>query len=186
MLMWAQHMLQNTESSSSRRPSKRRASYLGSVTKDRISECYFFSQFYLLKIFSCNCPGRIQRWVLHCSGIWRSVIYQNNVILNHDAATTSKVARRKDFIPQFVQLFISWPIPVAARSKAWVYWDCGFESRRVHGCLSLGSVVCSQVEVSAMGWSLVQRSPTECCVSECVIAKPRTMIGLGPLGAVEP
>jgi hypothetical protein len=28
------------------------------------------------------------------------------------------------------------------------------------------SVVCSQVEVSATGWSLVQRSPTECGVSK--------------------
>jgi len=36
-----------------------------------------------------------------------------------------------------------------------------------HGCLSLVSVVCCQVEVSASGWSLVQRSPTECDVSEC-------------------
>jgi hypothetical protein len=31
-----------------------------------------------------------------------------------------------------------------------------------HGCLSDVSVVCCQVEVSATGWSLVQRSPTEC------------------------
>jgi hypothetical protein len=29
------------------------------------------------------------------------------------------------------------------------------------------SVVCCQVEVSATGWSLVQRSPTECGVSVC-------------------
>jgi hypothetical protein len=29
------------------------------------------------------------------------------------------------------------------------------------------SVVCCQVEVSATGWSLVQRSPTDCGVSEC-------------------
>jgi hypothetical protein len=35
-------------------------------------------------------------------------------------------------------------------------------------------VVCCQVEVSATGWSLVQRSPTECGVSQmCVIVKPR-------------
>jgi hypothetical protein len=47
-------------------------------------------------------------------------------------------------------------------------WDCGFESRRGHGCLSLVSVMFCQVEVSASGWSLVQRSPTECDVSECV------------------
>jgi len=28
-------------------------------------------------------------------------------------------------------------------------WDCGFQFRRVHRCLSLVSVVCCQVEVSA-------------------------------------
>jgi hypothetical protein len=32
--------------------------------------------------------------------------------------------------------------------------------------LSLVSVVCCQVEVSATGWSLVQRSATECGVSK--------------------
>ena len=36
------------------------------------------------------------------------------------------------------------------------------------GVLSLVSVVCCQVESTASGWSLVQRSPTECGVSECV------------------
>jgi hypothetical protein len=46
-------------------------------------------------------------------------------------------------------------------------WDCGFELHRHYGCLSVVSVVCCQVEVSASGWSLVQRSPTECGVSEC-------------------
>jgi hypothetical protein len=30
-----------------------------------------------------------------------------------------------------------------------VCWDCEFESRRGHGCLSLVNVVCCQVEVSA-------------------------------------
>ena len=34
-------------------------------------------------------------------------------------------------------------------------------------CLSHSSVVCCQAEVSASGWSLVQRSPTECGVYEC-------------------
>jgi len=33
------------------------------------------------------------------------------------------------------------------------------------------SVVCCQVEVSATSWSLVQRSPTECAASLCVILK---------------
>jgi hypothetical protein len=31
----------------------------------------------------------------------------------------------------------------------------------------LYSVLCCQVEVSVSGWSLVQRSPTDCGVSEC-------------------
>jgi hypothetical protein len=56
---------------------------------------------------------------------------------------------------------------MAVRSKAWV---C--ESHRGHGCLSAVIVMCCQVEVSATSWSLVQRSPTECGVSECVIVKP--------------
>jgi hypothetical protein len=51
--------------------------------------------------------------------------------------------------------------------KAWV---CGRSLARIvgsnptggHGCECLGC----QVEVSASGWSLVQRSPTECGVSK--------------------
>jgi hypothetical protein len=35
------------------------------------------------------------------------------------------------------------------------------ESCRRHGCLSLLSIVCFQVQVSVSGWSLIQRSP-EC------------------------
>jgi len=63
------------------------------------------------------------------------------------------------------------PIPVAARSKAWVCgsslsWDCGFEYRAGNWCLSPGCVMCCRVEVSATDWSLVQRSPNRCGVSE--------------------
>jgi hypothetical protein len=35
--------------------------------------------------------------------------------------------------------------------------------------LSVVSVVCCQVEVYATGWSLVERSPTDCGSSSCVI-----------------
>jgi hypothetical protein len=46
------------------------------------------------------------------------------------------------------------------------------KNHRGHGCLSVVSVVCCQVEVSATGWSLVERSPTECGVFKmCVIVK---------------
>ena len=41
-------------------------------------------------------------------------------------------------------------------------------SRRGHGCLYVVSVVCCKVEISALGLSLVQRNPIDCCVSECV------------------
>jgi len=59
-------------------------------------------------------------------------------------------------------------------------WDRGFESHRGHGCLSLVSVVCCQVEVSATSWSLVQRSPTDCGESLCVIEKPEEWEGHDP------
>ena len=45
-------------------------------------------------------------------------------------------------------------------------WDCWFEFRGGHGCLSVLSVVCCQVEVSASGCLLAQRSATDCGVSE--------------------
>jgi len=46
--------------------------------------------------------------------------------------------------------------------------------------LSVECVVCCQVEVSATDWSLVQRSPTDCVASLCVIKKPRTRGGYSP------
>jgi hypothetical protein len=45
--------------------------------------------------------------------------------------------------------------------------EWGFESRRGHRGLSYVTVVCFQVDSSGSVWSLVQRSPTECGVSEC-------------------
>jgi hypothetical protein len=63
-------------------------------------------------------------------------------------------------------------------------WDCGFEYCRGHGCLSLVDVCC-QVEVFAAGRSVVQRSPTECGVSECdlgtsTMRRPRTSRAVAP------
>jgi len=59
-------------------------------------------------------------------------------------------------------------------------------SYRGHGSLSVVSVVCCQVEVSATSWSLVQRSPTDCGVSLYVIYRPREWGGYGPLGVLAP
>jgi hypothetical protein len=57
--------------------------------------------------------------------------------------------------------------PVAARSKAWVCgrWLGGIAGSNPAGgyeSLSLVSIVCYRVEISASGWSLVQRSPIDC------------------------
>jgi hypothetical protein len=66
-------------------------------------------------------------------------------------------------------------IPVAERSKSWV---CGCSPAEIVGsnsaggldvCLSVVRVVCCQVEVYASGCSFVQRSPSDCVVSLCVI-----------------
>jgi hypothetical protein len=63
---------------------------------------------------------------------------------------------------------------------------CGFEYRRRRRCLSLVNAVCCQVEVSATGLSPVQRSPTDCGVSLCVISKPQLRGGPGTRSAVKP
>ena len=62
-----------------------------------------------------------------------------------------------------------WSRLFCGRKGPLAYWDRGFESHRGHGYLSIVSVVCCQVEVSATSWSLVQRSPTDCAASLCVI-----------------
>jgi len=63
------------------------------------------------------------------------------------------------------------PIPMAARSEVSVcgrsFAGNGLEACQGRGCLSLVNVVCCQMEVSASGRSLVQRSSAECGVSEC-------------------
>ena len=66
------------------------------------------------------------------------------------------------------------PIPVAEWSNAMVYGRslagiAGSNTAGGHGCLSVVNIVCCQVEVSVTGRSLVQRCPTDCGVSLCVI-----------------
>ena len=60
-----------------------------------------------------------------------------------------------------------------------------FESRRRLGRMSVVSVVYCQVEVNATDLSLVQRSPTDCGASLCVIKKPRKRGGYSPLEGCE-
>jgi hypothetical protein len=78
-----------------------------------------------------------------------------------------------------------WPRGLRHSLRPFACWDCGFESHRGHGCFSVVTVVCCQVEVSATDWSLVQRSPTNCGASLYVIKKPRTRGGYSPLPGCE-
>jgi len=64
-------------------------------------------------------------------------------------------------------LIATRPTPLAAQSKAWVYGRslagiAGSNPAGGYKCLSVVSIVCYRVEISASGWSLVQRSPTDC------------------------
>jgi hypothetical protein len=74
---------------------------------------------------------------------------------------------------------------VAVRSKEWVFGRS--LTRMVGSNLSLVSVVCCQVEVSATSWSLVKRSPTDCGVSNVCDHETSTKRGgPDPYRAVEP
>jgi hypothetical protein len=61
---------------------------------------------------------------------------------------------------------------VVVLSKEWV---CGCSLAEIvvsnltgeQACLYVVSIVCCQVKSSASGWSLFQRNPTDCGVSEC-------------------
>ena len=55
-----------------------------------------------------------------------------------------------------------------------------------HGYLSILSVMCCQLEVSATGWWRVRRSPNEWGASLCVIYKPQERAGHGPRWAAAP
>jgi hypothetical protein len=88
-----------------------------------------------------------------------------------------------------------WPHDLKSGSVPACFWVCGFESRRGHGFLSLVSVVCCQVEVSAAVRSLVQGRLTKCDASECdrkalLVRRPWPtrgcyVIGLGGVLCVE-
>jgi hypothetical protein len=70
-----------------------------------------------------------------------------------------------DFFTLIIEVSRSqWPL---------AYWDCGFESRREHGCLSLVSVVCCQSSLRRADHSFRGVLPSMVCLS--VIVKPRTL-----------
>jgi hypothetical protein len=87
---------------------------------------------------------------------------------NHYCVFFSKITTAKLTFLNYPRCGLRLPIPLAVRSKAWA---CGRlhagttgSNPPGHGCLSLLSLVCCQVEVVASGWSLISRSPNERCV----------------------
>jgi len=79
----------------------------------------------------------------------------------HTTLTTEKYpCPRWDLNPRSQQASGLWPLAC---------WDLGFKSHRGHRYLSVVSIVCCQVEVSATSWSLVQRSSADCAASLCLI-----------------
>jgi len=65
-----------------------------------------------------------------------------------------------------------WPHGLRRGSAAARLLGLWFRIPPGHGCLSLVSVVCCQVEVFATGWSLAQRSPTECDREASIVRRP--------------
>ena len=116
-----------------------------------------YSQFFLFKM----------QFFFHNANLFGSCVIH---ILYTGCATIKKKSGAKGFISPSITPLVS--IPVAALSKARV---CGRSLVGIAGsspaggvgCLHFVSVVCSQEEVSASAWSLVQRNITECGVSEC-------------------
>ena len=75
--------------------------------------------------------------------------------------------RRKYWKHYKNKLPILWPRGLRRGFAAARLLELRFQIPLGDGCLSFVSVVCCQVEVSATGRSLLQRSPTECFVCVC-------------------
>jgi hypothetical protein len=86
----------------------------------------------------------------------------------------------------YLWLVINSSIPVAVPSK--VALSLGFRVRIPP--VGIVNIVCCEVEVSAADRLLVQRTPNKCGVSESDLetstAPSGPLVGLDPLGAVEP
>jgi hypothetical protein len=88
-------------------------------------------------------------------------------IFSHKVICPVTKDQRKTFASAIYSYQSRWPRGLRRGSAAvrllglWVPVPPG------HRCLAVVMVACCQVEVSASGWSLVQRSSTKCRVSEC-------------------
>ena len=108
--------------------------------------------------------SNLDRFIIHIEWfcLWSSLVFLYEYLSLHVIETHNLWICRSQ-----------WPRGLRRRSSAtrllrlWVRIPLG------HVCLSVVSVVCCHVEVSATDWSLVQGSPTDCGASLCMIKKPR-------------
>jgi len=104
-------------------------------------------------------------WKAQCVIVLRFVLF--HLFFIHLLQIGSSYYKAYHTAVRISSLWISYlPIRVAARSKAWVYGSslAGIVGSNPAGDMDV-CVECCQVEVSVTGWSLVQRSPTECDAS---------------------
>jgi hypothetical protein len=143
------------------------------VCSRRNSSSTFHEMLYLaVKLFLCRATYIV--YIIYC---YIFVLYQCRQIWELFETLQSLlniVSFERCEIPDFISArHRSWPFPVAARSKAWVYGRSIVRIAKSNPAgdmdisMSLVIVVCCQVEVSAIDRLLVQRSSTECCMSEC-------------------
>jgi len=106
----------------------------------------------------------------HCINLYSCKFESDvRVILKSEFGTTRNTSCLIFFLLLSYILFYyrcRWPRGLRHGSAATLAGVAGSNPARWHVCLSLVSVICCQVEVSATGQSLVQRSRTECDVSD--------------------
>ena len=129
-----------------------------------------FVQFGVLKFvlnFQISVLLFIVRWV-YCGAVYLLFMDAKKVCVSGGRQVLCHVCIEFNTLIKLVSRS-QWPHSLRRRSTAarmlrsWVRIPLGA------GCLSVVSIVCCQVEVSATSWSLVQRSPTDCGVSLSVI-----------------
>ena len=108
----------------------------------------------------CSTPRCFYRNVMCCKCTWMYMVIFYIATLNNSRSQWPRGLRRRSSAAHLLRLWVRIPPGV------WI---------------SVVSVVCCQVEGSAMDWSFVQRSSTDCGASLCVIKKPRKRGGYRPL-----
>jgi hypothetical protein len=107
-----------------------------------------------------------------------SVLCSNIVIGRDNKHTAATAAAGYNSQPMRTKLTACGAgIGISSINNSPFQWPCGLRrgsvavcvlglwSHQGYGCLSLVSVVCCEVEVSVLGWSLIQRSRIECSMS---------------------